>query len=88
MILDFPGCQGHPQAAVRPDRVSTRAVQHRGPAGPHHLHLRHHRHDPLRTRQAHGRAQRPGQLRDLREEHAAPVQVIKITPDNTVQQEL
>ena len=69
------GGQGDPEAVVRPDRLPAGAVQHRRAAGSHHFYLCNHRDDNLRPRQAPGSHRRPRQLRDLREIHAAPLQV-------------
>ena len=48
------GRQGDPEAAVRSDCVSAGPLQHWGPTGPYHLHLRHHRHDHIWACQAPG----------------------------------
>ena len=69
------GGEGHPEAAVRADRVPAGALQHRRPPLPGDVHLRHHRHRAVRQHPAQRRHRRHHELRDVRQQHDPPLQV-------------
>lgn len=75
IISLFSGRQRHTETVVRPDRVAAGAIQHRRAARSHHVHIRHHRHVRFRTREKTKGHRRHGELRDVRQEHAAVIPV-------------
>lgn len=75
IISLFSGRQRHTEIVVRPDRIAAGAIQHRRVARTHHVHLRHHWHVRFRTREKTKGHRRHGELRDVRQEHAAIVPV-------------